>query len=770
MSERPTPMVSRLLDGHYRAMMHGTPHMAFGATMAGEHTWFSPQWLLHTGMAEADSLTFGWMDAIHPDDRAATEAAWADAAGSGSMSVIHRIRGGADGEFRWHQTSAVPLPDPAVPIDWVGCSTDVHDLQVARDQLAASERQMRVLLDGVPQLLWRSCDQGRWTWASPQWLDYTGQTQEETHGRGWMRAVHPNDLPAAIVAWEEARAHGMLDVEFRVLRVSDGTYVWHRTRSLPVRDEDGRTIEWLGTTTDIQALKDHAEALEREIGERTRVEARLLHAAYHDDLTQLSSRGLLLSRLRAAMEERATGPAFYGTLLFLDLDRFKLVNDSLGHHVGDMLLREVAGRLRACASTWDVLARVGGDEFAVLMQTGGEPEAVALAGRINEAVRQPVWLGAQEVFSTCSIGIVTVAGHHDLPEDVLRDADVAMYHAKRHHPGGHAVFTPAMRDSAVDALSLRSDLENAVGRGEMMLEYQPICVAGSGAVAGVEALVRWRHPVRGLLGPGRFIAIAEETGLIRKIGRWVLQEACTQMGAWDRQFPGCGIRVSVNTSMEELRDPGFVRGVAETLAAGGVAPGRLQMELTESIFLERSEQVTEALAAIRSLGVRLALDDFGTGYSSLSYLDSYDIDAIKIDRSFVVRMATQPRTEAIVSAIVGLGQRMGLEIVAEGVEGAGAVECGGGGGMRVRAGLPSGAAVRRRSGVGDAGDAGAAAGGAVARRRLTAVQGRCEFRRPYGGSHAAATSLHAGVCRGGLGSGPAWAAEAGGGGGDRAGS
>ena len=657
-----------LPENHCRAIAHNIPQLVFGASSAGAHTWVSPQWRSHTGMEEAGCLAFGWLDAIHPEDRAATLDAWRAGTREGAVSLMHRLRRGSDGAYRWHQMSAAPLPDNGVPIEWVGCSTDVHELRAARDRLEASERQMRVLLDGVPQLLWRSCDQGRWTWASPQWLDFTGQTQEETHGRGWLRAVHPDDVAAAIVAWEQARPHGMLDVEFRVFRASDGGYVWHRTRSLPVRDPEGRIVEWLGTTTDVQALKDHAEQLQREIKERERVEARLLHSACHDDLTQLCSRGLLLSRLRSAMERRPTEPAFHETLLFLDLDRFKLVNDSLGHHVGDLLLREVASRLQACVDPWDVLARVGGDEFAVLLQSGGVAEAASLAERINETVRQPVWLGTQEVFSTCSIGIVAIAGHHERPEDVLRDADVAMYHAKRHHPGGHAVFTPTMRDSAVDALALRNDLENAVGRGELLLEYQPICAAGSGTVAAVEALVRWRHPVRGLLGPGQFIAIAEETGLIRKIGRWVLQEACSQVTAWDRRFSGRGLRLSINTSMAELKDPGFVRGVEETLAASGVEAGRLQLELTESIFLEGSEQVTAALGAIRSLGVRLALDDFGTGYSSLSYLDSYEIDAIKIDRSFVARMTTQPRTEAIVSAIVGMGQRMGLEIVAEGVE------------------------------------------------------------------------------------------------------
>ncbi len=669
--------------GSFQAFINGLPHLVFGCRADGDRTWPSPQWVVYTGLPVDRSLGFGWLDAVHPDDRQLTLEAWSGAPASGSCLVEHRIRRARDGSYRWHQTRAAPLDGWPVPdADWVGSSVDIDDLCRLRQQIAEAEWQLRVFVEGVPQLLWRSCSVGSWTWASPQWLAFTGQSQDGSHDRGWLDAVHPEDRERTLAAWEAAVPLGCLDVEFRVRQAADGAYLWHRTRSTPVRDEAGRIVEWLGSTTDIQDLKAlqehqevlladlqrHARELEDEIGERRRIEARLVYDAHHDGLTGLHNRAFFMSRLKASLEEPERGAPRRCAVLFLDLDRFKLVNDSLGHQVGDLLLMDVANRLRGCIGPQDTLARFGGDEFAVLVRdVDGTTLVLDLAERILGSIRRPVWLGEHELFSSGSIGIVHATAEELASEEVLRNADIAMYCAKR-SDSGYVVFTDAMRGEAVEALELRTDLRNALGRNQLFLDYQPICKVATGQTVGLEALLRWRHPRRGLVPPAVFIRIAEETGLIREIGRWVLREACNQMRRWRDRYPWLDLYLNVNTSGQELKGSGFVNAVHEILSEAGLDPGRLQLEVTESIFLQQPDLIGEILEGVRALGVRIALDDFGTGYSSLSYLDRYRVDTIKIDRSFVSGMSTRQAAVTIVETIVRLGHAMGLGVVAEGVE------------------------------------------------------------------------------------------------------
>ncbi len=462
----------------------------------------------------------------------------------------------------------------------------------------------------------------------------------------------------------------------------DGTQFWVELSIVPVANEVGWFTHWVSVQRDISDRKAADEiairaraaeagnlVLAAEIQERKRIEARLLYTAFHDDLTKLRNRAFFMDRLKAALNRARSEAGYRFGVLFMDLDRFKLVNDSLGHRAGDLLLMEVATRLRACTRPHDTLARVGGDEFALLVEEFEEPAyARQLARRITETMRRPLWLGQQEIFSSCSVGVVEGSSDYHLPEELLRDADIAMYRAKRFESGSFAVFNTDMHGDAVQALELQTDLQNAVTRGEFFLEYQPICDSGSTAITGVEALIRWRHPQRGLVPPVAFIAAAEETGLIRDIGRWVLREACTQMRVWHDRYPGARLGLNVNVSADELKDPRFTADIASTLFATGIEPRTLQLEVTESIFLQHPAAIDEILAGIRAIGVRIALDDFGTGYSSLSYLDRYEMDSIKIDRSFVACMLSRRRTEVIVDTIVRLGRMLDLDIVAEGVE------------------------------------------------------------------------------------------------------
>ena len=482
-------------------------------------------------------------------------------------------------------------------------------------------------------------------------------------------------LRAALASWQP------IEVELLNHR-KDGSDFWVELSIVPVADEDGWFTHWISVQRDVTHRKIAEEvavrariaeaeklSLQEEIGERKRVEARLLYTAFHDDLTKLRNRAYFMNRLTIALDRVRAEPDFRCAVLFMDLDRFKLVNDSLGHRAGDLLLMEMAQRLKSCTRPQDTLARVGGDEFAILIEGAEEMSFIlAVARRIVEATRRPVWLGRQEIFSSCSIGLVQAASDHELPEELLRDADIAMYQAKRNGSGGYAVFESAMHDSAVEAFRLQTDLQNAIAHEEFYLEYQPVCDAETERLVGLEALVRWMHPQRGPVYPGAFIATAEETGLIREIGFWVLRHACAQMRAWQEQFADFDLWLSVNVSGEALKDDGFNRRLRAVLEELRLDPRRLQLEFTETVFFQDPEHVERVLGDIRALGVRIALDDFGTGYSSLSYLDRYGIDTLKIDRSFLASMLTRPRTMAIVEAVVQLGHALELDIVAEGVE------------------------------------------------------------------------------------------------------
>ena len=518
----------------------------------------------------------------------------------------------------------------------------------------------------------------------------TGYTEAEMLGRTPRVLQSPkvdrvalDRLRRSLERWEP--------VEVELLNVhKDGTEFWVELSIVPVADETGWFTHWVSVQRDVSHRKQAEEtatrariaevenrALEAEIAERKRTEERLLHAAFHDDLTRLRNRAYLMERLAVILgqadwneaSQQADRPARPCAVLFLDLDRFKLVNDSLGHRTGDLLLMEVARRLQTCLRPQDTLARVGGDEFAVLVEGTNELiAAVMTAERILEALGRPFKLGQHELFSLCSVGIAQASEHHTKPEELLRDADIAMYNAKKRASGGYAIFNEAMHAGATEALALQTDLRHAVARNEFCLHYQPIYDPSTLRLSGFEALVRWQHPQRGLVAPGQFIAIAEEIGVIRDIDRWVLQEACGQMRDWQRRYPGLDAKMSVNVSGDELRDRMFIPELRAVLQDSDLDPRRLQLEITESVFLHQPELIGRVLKLIRAMGVRIAIDDFGTGYSSLGYLDRYEIDTIKIDQSFVARMLERGRAMPIVDAIVRLGSTLGLDIVAEGVE------------------------------------------------------------------------------------------------------
>jgi len=452
----------------------------------------------------------------------------------------------------------------------------------------------------------------------------------------------------------------------------------------PVMTSDGQVIgtvcvidtaphAW--THTEINCLLDVAASLVLELELRSdlsvkrQTQEHLLYSTLHDALTGLPNRSLFTERLRHAMRRAARHPDDLFAVLFLDLDRFKDVNDNLGHFAGDELLRAVARRLEACIRPEDTVARLSGDEFAILLESITDAsDAGRVAERIEEALSFPINLAGAEVVTSASMGIVTSSMAHDQPEQLLRSADMAMYRAKAAGRARYEMFDRTMHTDALERLQLETDLRRAVELGEFRLHYQPLVSLRTGRVMGLEALVRWNHPTRGLVHPGDFIPIAEETGLIVPMGRWVLDEACRQMREWQHSHPrDVPLTIGVNLSVKQFSQPDVVEQIAGALASSGLEANSLRIEITESAIIDKGKMSGAILQRIRDLGVQIYLDDFGTGYSSLSYLHGLPIDAIKIDRTFVSNMDTDEKNLRLVRTILTLAEIVGVRAEAEGI-------------------------------------------------------------------------------------------------------
>ena len=420
----------------------------------------------------------------------------------------------------------------------------------------------------------------------------------------------------------------------------------------------------------------HVDELSRHIAEQDRISKALeenkehfRHAAFHDALTGLPNRPLLIDHLKLAIERSKLQHDHLFAVLFIDLDRFKNINDSLGHNTGDQLLVAIAARIGECLRPTDTIARLGGDEFAILLD-GLEDWTIAntVADRIQSELLKPFSLNGHEVYTTASIGIrLSIDGREDA-ENMLRDADTAMYRAKDNGKARHELFHSTMHTRAVALLKLETDLRRAIEREEFCVHYQPIVSLETEALVGFEALARWNHPERGLVPPDEFIPLAEETGLITEIGAWVLRQACTQLCAWQSALGRESLTMSVNLSGKQLTQTDLIKQIENTLRETGLNPTWLRLEITESVVMENAELATNTLLQLRKLGVHLSIDDFGTGYSSLSYLHRFPVNTLKIDRSFIGRMAKGDENSEIVRTICTLANNLGMEVVAEGVE------------------------------------------------------------------------------------------------------
>jgi diguanylate cyclase (GGDEF)-like protein len=463
---------------------------------------------------------------------------------------------------------------------------------------------------------------------------------------------------------------GIKDALLIALRGEAGVFglllVGERADEVTTFDHDDRKLfETFASHASVLLENDR---LEQSLAALSRLQDQLRHQAFHDALTGLPNRVLFTERVGETLSRAAAGDA-WPAVLFLDLDDFKSINDTLGHAAGDELLVAVAGRVRACVRPGDIPARLGGDEFAVLIENGADGEPERVAARLVEALRAPFAVQGREVAVTGSVGIACAELNRETADELLRNADIAMYSAKDNGKRGYAAYEPQMHDLMQRRHELAAALDRAVDRGEIDVHYQPIVALADGRTVAVEALARWRHPERGIVSPVEFIPVAEETGLMIPIGRSIVESACTSARSWQEQFPAYAeLAVSVNISPCELQDPGFVAHVVAVLEKTGLAPGHLILELTEHGAMSDPDGTVATLHDLRRLGVRLAVDDFGTGHSSLSHLRTFPFDILKIAKPFIDKLRHHPPDPTFVDAIVGLAISLGLETVAEGIE------------------------------------------------------------------------------------------------------
>ena len=531
--------------------------------------------------------------------------------------------------------------------------------QRALAQLQESEQRHALALQGANDGLWDWDVKEDRLYFSPHWKAMLGYSELELgDARGeWLGRVHPDDRAALTQALDAhlSGASHHFEHEHRIQH-RDGSYRWMLARGMAVRDAQHRALRVVGSQTDVT--------------DRKRAEQRLQHDALHDALTGLPNRVLFLDRLDQAIRRaQRANPAAAAAVLFLDLDRFKLVNDSLGHQVGDRLLVAVARRLESAVRPPDTVARLGGDEFTVLLDgVANVHEASLIAERVHHTLRTPFEIDDRELFIDASIGIA-LADSDAAPDTVLRDADVAMYRAKGDGKGRSAVFDGRMNEQVTRRLDMETDLRRAIEEQKLEVVYQPIVQAATGRIAGFEALCRWPSAGGGYVEPSEFVPIAEETGLIVPLGRWVLAAACEQLAAWRALPQGAGLVVSVNVSYRQLADPEFGLILQEPLDATGLDPAALRLEVKENALSSDPDSIQRVLThALHEHGVRAHIDDFGTGASSLRLLHGFPGDAVKIHRALVIGMGIEPGAFEIVKALVGLAHNLGLEVIAEGVE------------------------------------------------------------------------------------------------------
>jgi len=581
-----------------------------------------------------------------------------------------------------YEWNGVTLEDEAGnTIGITGIGRDISERKQAEAQLHESEAKFRSLIQNSSDIIAVLKSDGTMQYASPSHERVLGYELKDLIGKNAFEFVHPDDVTSTFNEFNKLvqNVGGVRRQEFQFQR-KDGSWCF---------------LEATGSNLLSDPSVGAIVVNSRDVTERRQAEAQLLHHAFHDALTGLPNRALFVDRLGRAVAHGKRHKDYLLAVLFLDLDRFKVINDSLGHTLGDQLLIIIANRLEACVRPTDTVARLGGDEFTILLEEIEDvSDAVRVAERIQQELTLPFDLEGQKVFTTASIGIALTPPDYQRPEDFLRDADNAMYRAKELGKARYEIFTPSMRTRVVALLQMETELRWAIERQEFRVHYQPIVSLATGRVLAFEALVRWQHPDRGLVFPEEFIPVAEETGLIIPIDQWVLWEACRQTQQWQEHFPSelagnanllearrptqptgapqgepaFPLTINVNLCNAQFWQPGLLQHITQVLQQTHLDAGSLKLEITENIIMENNESATAKLWQLRDLGIQLVIDDFGTGYSSLSRLHRFPIDMLKIDRSFVSKLGRNGTNFEIIETIVTLARKLGVDVTAEGVE------------------------------------------------------------------------------------------------------
>jgi len=562
----------------------------------------------------------------------------------------------------------LPLAEAAVTLQVAVAAGAVTVLLVAAVLREREEAETRagLILEAAADGIFGVDKGGRTTFVNTAAQRLVGRSARELIGRRTLDGVHPSRSDGPPYPMRESPTHQTLADGVSRTRVqdifwrSDGTWFPAEVSTGPILDPNSEVAGAVVSFTDVSE-RSRAEA------EREQLEDRLRHQALHDPLTNLPNRALFKDRLAHAQDRRAAAPL---AVLFLDLDDFKTINDTLGHEAGDYLLVEAAARLCTALRPGDTVARLGGDEFAILLEDAATEEAGELvARRILGSLARPFELANRNVTVSGSIGIAAADSERWTAEEFLRNADVAMYAAKTEAKGRYVVFHEEMHAAVLHRVQLESEIRRGIDRGEFVVRYQPILHLARGEIIGAEALARWEHPDRGMVSPAEFIPVAEDTGLIVALGRSVLRQACEQLRRWlDEEAVSPTFHVGVNLSAKQIREPTLVGEVADALRGFSIPPAALVLEITETLLMERSDEIIDKFDELKALGVVLAIDDFGTGYSSLSYLHRFPIDVLKVDRSFTERVALGPEDASFARAIVKLGRNLNMQTVAEGIE------------------------------------------------------------------------------------------------------
>lgn len=636
----------------FEELADSAPTIVWMSDESGACVYSNAFWTEFTGQPFSESLGYGWINMIHQDDKDRVYQDFITAKEHRRIFIAEYRLKRSTGEYRWIMDTAAPRVDQnGAYLGYVGGIVDTHEKKLAEEALYLSNERFKAAIEAVEGLIWICDSLGRFVGEQPNWEKLTGQSPEEYKDLGWTKAVHPDNLETFMNAANESLTTGNPFEAEQILRSKDGSYRNYLVKANPVRNPDGTIREWVGVHTDVTDKQQN--------------ELHIQHMATHDLLTNLPNRLLLDDRLDHLLNQRANRQH---AILFMDLNRFKIVNDSLGHHVGDRVLKSIARRLIENIRPGDTISRYGGDEFIIILEDiNNDADVAHITLKLLDIISQPLNIANNEFTVDASVGIALYPRDGDDSKELLKNADRAMYLAKQAGGNTFKFFEKSINTRFAERLVIENDLKNAIRRNELFLQYQPKIDTQTGKVYCFETLVRWNHPTKGLIPPNEFISIAEDIGFINALGNWVLKKACSQLRLW-HQMGYQNLRIAINLSVHQLNSPDLMEEMKTIVREANVHPSNIEIEITETRLMENISLYEELLLQLRVFGFTLAIDDFGTGYSSLNYLKRLPITTLKIDRSFINDILDDSDDAAIVAATIGMANKMQLHIVAEGVE------------------------------------------------------------------------------------------------------